>query len=143
MKRFWLSSIMTVVLTGCGSFYGASPYVQAGAVGGLAGGAAGAGTGAIVGSLISNGNVGQSALLGTAIGVPAGIALGVGYQYYKEEAEIDANNEVIEQNHDYIVSRQTEIDRLRNALVDESFRIKTNEKRQANTYTGPSIGVYR
>jgi len=144
VKKIWLSGVFaSLMLSGCASFYTASPYLQAGSVGGLAGGAIGAGTGAIVGSLISSGNVGQSALLGTAIGVPTGIALGVGYQYYQEEKEIDENNEIIEQNHDYIVSRQAEIDNIRRALTDESFRIKTNDKRKGNIYTGPAIGVYR
>ena len=144
VNKLWFSGLLSCLLfTGCTSFYSLSPYTQAASVGGLAGGTIGAGTGALVGSLISNGNVGQSALLGTAIGIPAGIALGLGYQYYEEEREIGDNNEIIEQNHDYIVSRQAEIDRIRGALKDESFEVKPNENRKEYIYTGPSIGVYR
>ena len=126
---------------GCASFF-EDPYVQGGAVGGVAGAATGAATGAITASLISSGDVGASALLGTAIGAPVGVLLGVTYVYYAYQGELDGNNEEIMKNHQYITRRQKEIDELREDVAIDYQTIRPDKRRRDGVYTGPTIGTY-
>lgn len=139
-----LRSLLIFALALCsGCAAPVSPYTKSGIAGGLIGGGLGAGTGAAVGSLISNGSVTQSALLGGAIGVPAGIIAGVSYRSYMEKRELRRNEKKISDNYEYIKTRQQEIDRTREDLIDESFAVLPDEELKEDLYDGPTIGTYR
>lgn len=111
-------------------------------VGGLGGAAVGAGTGALVGSLISNGDVGASALLGTAIGIPVGAAIGAYYISSENNAELDANQRVIEFNREVILTREDELNSLREEVIRDSFVIEPDTSLDGNLYVGPTLGNY-
>jgi hypothetical protein len=130
--------VCSCMAVGCAS----DPHTQAGLVGGAGGGVIGAGTGAIIGASITNGAVLESAALGGAIGIPVGVAAGLTYIYMKEKAELDENDGIIKRNYDYIVSRQTEIDRLRAQLEDDAARIVPDQRRKERYFDGATIGNY-
>lgn len=135
-----LSLLLCLNFTGCATFY--DPYFESGAVGGLVGAGVGAGGGALVGSAIANGDVAMSALLGGAVGLPLGILAGVAYRSHQEKSELEKNDEIIRTNYEYIMARQMEIDRLHEALTEDSFRILPNKELRSEIYTGSTIGTY-
>lgn len=110
--------------------------------GGLMGTAAGAGTGAIVGSVISNGDVGQSALLGGAIGLPVGILAGVAYSNHSQSVAIEDNQERIINNKLHIMQQDRELDYLRNKIRDDSSSktVQPDPSEIEYEYLGPSLG---
>jgi len=108
--------------------------------GGVTGAAVGAGTGALIGSAMSNGNVGQSALVGGAIGIPVGIVAGLAIH---EIGQADDRNELdsaIEKNTDRIVSNQHEIETIRQEVTAEQASIHVSDERAGYVYDGPTIG---
>ncbi len=102
----------------------------------------GAGAGALVGSMISNGDVAKSALLGGAIGIPVGVLAGVAYRSHMEKKALEENEKIIKANYKYITARAVEIERLREKLTEDSFRIVPDKNLRADIYTGPTIGAY-
>ena len=118
------------------------PYVASGTVGGTIGAGVGAGTGALIANNMVNGDIGESALIGGAIGLPVGILAGVAYQSYQEQSEEDDNSQKIRENYEYITRRQYEIDRTREAIIEDSFAIEPDKTLRTYIYTGPSIGMY-
>ncbi len=138
LRLLFLSLLLT--FTGCGSMY--SPYVQSGALGGLVGAGVGAGTGALVGSAIANGDVAMSALVGGAIGLPVGILAGVAWRAQMEKSELQKNDDIIRANYQYIMARQMEIDRLRESLTEDSFKILPDKSLRSDIFTGSTIGTY-
>lgn len=134
------------VCLGAVSTIGCSGYTsgpQAGLIGGIAGAGAGAGIGAIIGEVIDNGDVAKSALLGTAIGLPVGIILGVAYNNYQYNSLVDDNQEIIDENAEVIRAHQARIDELRAQYHDEASQIELDESNAATLYDGPTLGQYR
>ncbi len=118
-----------------------NPYAGA-AVGGASGAAIGAGTGAIIGASIKNGAVGDSALLGGAIGLPIGILLGVAYTNSTQSSDIADNAEELKANHERLLAQEREIEYLRNEIRDDSSSRMVNPDRERieHQYLGPSLG---
>jgi hypothetical protein len=138
MKRFFVAAVASslVLTTGCG-LHGET--LAAGSVGGAA---AGAGTGAIIGSVIANGDIGASALLGTAIGFPAGIAIAAIYDYYSTPSVMERKLATIEANQQDIFSRQREIDALREEIRNDGPTGNPAEELREYNYSGASLGRY-
>jgi H+/gluconate symporter-like permease len=100
----------------------------------------GAGTGAIIGSVISGGDIGASALLGGAIGLPVGLAAGMIYDYYSEKTIREIKIEDIKNNQREILARQREIDALREEIKSDIPDGNPPTDRQQYRYVGPSLG---
>jgi hypothetical protein len=132
-----LSATLVLGSVGCSSTYTAPV-----ATGGLAGAAAGAGTGAIIGAVISNGDIGASALLGTAIGLPVGLALGALYHYNSEYKVAERKGDIIRANQEEIFNRQRELDALREDLRNEGFQGNPPETDRHYYYNGNTLGNY-
>jgi hypothetical protein len=132
-----LLGITTSALTGCSAFQ-AAPIAS----GGVAGAAAGAGTGALVGTLIANGDVAASALLGGAIGLPVGLALGAIYHYNSEPSVRERKMADIEKNQDEIFSRQRELDALREDIRNETPQYNPPDTQRHYHYNGNTYGNY-
>lgn len=132
-----ISGIATSSLSGCSTFH-AEPL----AIGTLGGAAAGAGTGALVGTLIANGDVAASALLGGAIGIPVGLALGALYDYNSEPSLQERKAVEIRANQDEIFARQRELDALREQLRNDSPGQNPPDSDRHYHYNGPTFGNY-
>jgi len=130
-----------LILTFCGCAAFDDPYVRDGAVGGIGAAGIGAGAGALIARNMVNGDIGKSALVGGAIGLPVGIAAGVAYRSYVEQSRLDDNRARILENQEYIIGRQREIDRLRAEIDEESFAIEPDTSLRGYIYTGPTVGV--
>jgi hypothetical protein len=140
MYRSILSLVMCGVMatsSGCSSFH-TEPLVM-GSVGGAA---AGAGTGAIVGALIANGDVAMSALLGGAVGIPIGLAIGAIYDYHSEPTQRERNEVIIQKNQEDIFNRQRQLDDLREEIRNEGPHGNPNESDRHYHYNGPTYGSY-
>ena len=133
-----LSLTAALFLSACSS----STTTANATAGGMMGTAAGVGAGAIVGSVISNGDVGQSALLGGAIGLPVGILAGVAYSNYSDSAEIADNTERIIENKQHIIQQDRELEYLRNKIRDDSSTSEVGPDSDdiEYEYLGPSLG---
>ena len=112
------------------------------AIGAVSGAAAGAGTGAIVGAIIANGDVAASALLGGAVGIPVGLALGALYDYHSTENVAQRKQKEIDQNQKEIFSRQRELDDLREQIRNDSPSGNPAESDRYYHYNGNSYGNY-
>lgn len=111
-------------------------------IAGVGGGAVGAGTGALIGAAISNGDVGASALLGGAIGIPAGILLN--YLILRDakaqkESERDTLRRAVQRNQERIEERERLLDDEWERLRNSSPRVRTDEL-PADVYMGPTMG---
>lgn len=140
MYRSLVTLIVCGVATcsaGCGGFHTA-PL----AVGTVGGAAAGAGTGAIIGAVIANGDVAASALLGGAIGIPVGLALGAVYDYNSEQSVGERKAEEIKQNQSEIFARQKQIESLREEVRNEGPQGNPTDELREYHYAGPSMGRY-
>lgn len=129
----------SMLLCSCAAFE--DPYLRDGAIGGVGAAGIGAGAGALIASNMVNGDVGQSALVGGAIGLPVGIVAGVAYRSYVEQSQLDDYQRKIRENHEYIAGRQLEIDRLRGEIDEDSFAIEPDTALRSRIYTGPTIGM--
>jgi hypothetical protein len=112
------------------------------AIGGIGGAAAGAGTGAIIGAAIANGDIAASALLGTAIGLPAGLAIAAIYDYSSSRSVSERRLEEIEANQRDIFDRQREIDALREQIRNDGPSGNPPEELRDYYYSGASLGTY-
>ena len=142
--RRQISSVTLALVTGLycsGCGYTSTP--NAGIVGGFSGGAIGAGTGAIIASSISNGDVGKSALVGGAIGIPVGIMLGIAYNNYQYHQIVDGNQDQIDRNKARISESQQDIEALRATFQTEASEIQVDPTRAEWIYDGPSVGQPR
>ena len=112
------------------------------AVAGLAGGAAvGAGTGAIIGSVISNGDVAASALLGTAIGAPAGLALGLVYYANSDIARKKTELDIMRRNQEILFQNERSLEVLRRQVRAESPQFEMpNDEDEDDPYFGVGLG---
>ncbi len=129
-------------LAGCMSGPETYSVGKSAAVAGATGGLVGAGSGAIAGAVIANGDIGASILLGTAIGVPAGIALGAIYAATENQRVLAEYDSIIKSNKEEILRRQTQIDQLRESLRDESMMFEPNTDLRDRIYDGPTLGNY-
>jgi hypothetical protein len=138
MKRYVLSIVLatSTVLSGCGL------HGDTMAIGGIGGAAAGAGTGAIIGAAIANGDIAASALLGTAIGLPAGLAIAAIYDYSSSRSVSERRLEEIEANQRDIFDRQREIDALREQIRNDGPSGNPPEELRDYYYSGASLGTY-
>jgi hypothetical protein len=132
-----ISGIAATSLSGCSTFH-AEPL----AIGTLGGAAAGAGTGALVGTLIANGDVAASALLGGAVGIPVGLALGALYDYHSEPSVQERKEVEIRANQDEIFARQRELDALREEMRNDSPGQNPPDGERHYHYNGPTYGNY-
>jgi hypothetical protein len=132
-----LAGVLSSSLSGC-SVFQAAPV----AAGGVSGAAVGAGTGALVGTLIANGDVAASALLGGAIGIPVGLALGAVYHYNSEPSVRERKSVEINANQDEIYSRQRELDALREDLRNDTPQHNPPDPERHYHYNGPTYGNY-
>jgi hypothetical protein len=131
------SGIVATSLPGCSTFH-AEPL----AIGTVGGAAAGAGTGALIGAVIANGDVAASALLGGAIGIPVGLALGALYDYNSEPSVQERKEAEIRANQDEIFARQRELDALREELRNDSPGQNPSDAERHYHYNGPTYGNY-
>jgi hypothetical protein len=138
MKKFFLSSLLvsTAALSGCGVSGSSLAY------GGLGGAAAGAGTGAIIGAVIANGDIATSALLGGAIGLPVGIALGAYLDYTSDSKTGERKTVKIEKNSAEIYARQRKLDELRDEIRDAGPLGNPPRERRRYYYNGETLGNY-
>lgn len=111
------------------------------ATGAVLGTSAGAGAGALVGSVIANGDIAASALLGGVIGLPLGLALGMHWQKQTDEAIEMAKMDQYLRNQQDIISREKEIDALRQGVINEAPRELPSDHLKEHLYMGPSLGV--
>lgn len=132
-----VSGVAVTSFSGCSTFH-AEPLV----IGTLGGAAAGAGTGALVGALIANGDVAASALLGGAVGIPVGLALGALYDYNSELSVQERKEVEIRANQDDIFARQRELDALREELRNDSPGQNPPDAERHYHYNGPTYGNY-
>lgn len=132
-----VSGIAASTLSGCSTFH-AEPLM----IGTVGGAAAGAGTGALVGALIANGDVAASALLGGAVGIPVGLALGALYDYNSEPSVQERKEAEIRANQDEIFARQRELDALREELRNDSPGQNPPDEERHYHYNGPTFGNY-
>jgi len=139
IQRTLLATTLTVglatVMTGCSSFH--ADTLATGAAGGAA---AGAGTGAIIGALIANGDVAASALLGGAVGIPAGLAIAAVYDYHSEPSVQERNAALIESNQQELYARQRELERLRQEITEESMASDEWHYNTQYHYNGHTLG---
>lgn len=138
MKRHVVSVVLAAatLLSGCGL------HGDTMAIGGVGGAAAGAGTGAIIGAAIANGDIAASALLGTAIGLPAGLAIAAIYDYSSQRSVSERRLAEIEANQRDIFNRQREIDALREQIRNDGPTGNPAEELRDYNYSGPSLGTY-
>ncbi len=118
----------------------ASSSDDAALVGGVTGAAVGAGTGALIGSAMSNGSVGKSALVGGAIGIPAGIVVGVAVHEIGQARERNSLDSAVERNSNRIRQNQEEIEEIRSDVIEEQGTIRVDDSRAGYAYDGPTIG---
>lgn len=139
IRRTLLAAILTVGIatatTGCSSFH--TKTLATGAAGGAA---AGAGTGAIIGALIANGDVAASALLGGAVGIPAGLAIAAVYDYHSEPSVQERNAALIENNQQELYARQKELERMRQQITEESMASDEWYYNSDYHYNGHTLG---
>lgn len=138
MSRSLLTLIFGVSLAVGGCGFHAKPL----AIGAVGGGLAGAGTGAIVGAVIANGDVAASALLGGAIGIPAGLAIAAIYDYHSEVSVKERQQQLIMENQEELFARQREIDLLREKIRNEGPHGDPAEGLRDYQYNGPTYGNY-
>ena len=112
------------------------------AVGAASGAAAGAGTGAVVGAIIANGDIAASALLGGAVGIPVGLALGALYDYHSQENVAQRKQKEIDRNQDEIFTRQRELDNLREQIRIDGASGNPTESDRYYHYNGNTYGNY-
>lgn len=138
MKRILLTILASssVLLAGCGASTSSLTW------GGVGGAAAGAGTGAIIGSVIANGDIAASALLGGAIGLPVGIALGAIIDYHSDSRVAERKHIQIEKNTAEIYARQRKLDELRNEIRDAGPSGNPPNIRRQYQYEGETLGNY-
>lgn len=142
MKKSILSILVLCIAllsSGCSSSaFHAKPL----AVGTVGGAAAGAGTGAIVGALIANGDIAASAMLGGAVGIPVGLAIGMVYDYYSDRSISERNAVVIQKNQVEIYKRQRELDNLREQIRNDGPTGNPRESDRYYHYNGNTYGNY-
>lgn len=126
--------VVAVALSGCAA---SSTPVLGGAALGTA---AGAGTGALVGAAISRGDIAASAVLGGAIGLPVGLALGYYWQQQSEDAKERAVIEEYIRNQEAILAQQRELELLQDAAMQDIPANQLDFDRRERLYTGPSLG---
>ncbi len=139
MKRLLISAAASTSLlfsSGCGVAPSSLAY------GGLGGAGIGAGTGAIIGACIANGDVAASTLLGGAIGLPVGIALGAVIDYNSDSRVAERKIEKLQKNSAEIYARQRELDALREKIRDDGPTGNPSEQRRRYYYEGNTLGNY-
>jgi len=138
MSKKFLSFVFAsaVAISGCGISGESLGY------GALGGTAAGAGTGAIIGAVIANGDIATSALLGGAIGLPVGIALGA-YLDYNSDARVSERKVAqIQKNAAELYARQRKLEDLRDRIRDDGPTGNPPESDRRYYYNGPTHGNY-
>jgi hypothetical protein len=137
INRLFLSTILIFSSPGCGMEL--SPT----ATGGILGIAGGAGAGAIVGTLISRGDVLASSLLGGAIGLPLGLALGYAWQMNSEKYQQAALISRYVDNQELIMQQEREIEALREEAEREIPKTMPDSDLKQYQYIGSTLGGTR
>jgi hypothetical protein len=108
--------------------------------GGVFGTLVGIGTGALVGTVISRGDVVASAILGGAIGLPIGLA--IGYHLQQTEEQAGEKNKVNQYMHNQrgIVEREREIESLREDVMKDSPDGEPDDADAIYIYKGTTLG---
>lgn len=146
MKSFLFSlSVLSLALgfaTGC-SLSRTSPRDMAKA-GGIYGGLAGAGSGSLIGAVIPAGDVAASALLGTAVGIPAGAVVAYYAVSSENDRELSRLDRIIENNEDELQQKRLELIEMRRHVHDESALIRPDRsRRDSDLYIGATLGRIR
>lgn len=138
MAKNFLSLVVasSIAVSGCGL---SAESLGWGALGGTA---AGAGTGAIIGAVIANGDIATSALLGGAIGLPVGIALGAYLDYNSDSRVSERKVAQIQKNSAEIYARQRKLEDLRDRIRDDGPTGNPPESDRRYYYNGPTHGNY-
>jgi hypothetical protein len=92
--------------------------------------------------VIANGDVAASALLGGAIGIPAGLAIAAIYDYNSELSVKERQQKLIMENQEELFARQREIDLLREKVRNEGPHGDPAESFRDYQYNGPTYGNY-
>jgi hypothetical protein len=141
LHAFFMTLSLTSLVS-CG--FNSTEPSHVGAAGAVGGAAVGAGTGALIGSAISAGDVGASAILGGAIGLPVGAGLGYYYVATRNDRELGRLDGIIEENNVGLVKTEEELNALRREVVDQSFEAVPYEveksREKVEHYTGPTLG---
>ncbi|MGA1191897.1 MAG: hypothetical protein ACO3XO_06415 [Bdellovibrionota bacterium] len=128
--------------TGCG-LSRTSPRDMAKA-GSVYGGLAGAGSGALIGAAIPAGDIAASALLGTAVGIPAGAVVAYYAVSSENERELSRLDGIIERNKDELQQERLELIEMRRQVHDESALIRPDRsRRDSDLYIGATLGRTR
>jgi predicted lipid-binding transport protein (Tim44 family) len=122
-----------LAFTGCNRLFHSAPS------GAFAGGLLGAGTGALIGAAISNGDVAASALLGTAVGIPAGIVTAIMVQKRSEASRRQRLQEEIERNQRSLKATENEIAMRHRELLKRAPKGPTSLKKADPIYTGATL----
>lgn len=142
MYKLILSLVVCCVAIGSSGCSSSAFHSKPLAIGTIGGAAAGAGTGAIVGALISNGDIAASAMLGGAVGIPVGLAIGMVYDYYSERSVSERNAVEIQKNQVEIYKRQRELDNLREQIRNDGPTGNPSESDRYYHYNGNTYGNY-
>jgi hypothetical protein len=86
--------------------------------------------------------VAASALLGGAIGIPAGIAIAAIYDYNSEQSVRERKQARIAENQEELFARQREIDTLREKVRTEGRNGTPAEELREYRYDGHTYGNY-
>ena len=130
--------IVAIILTGCSQrAEHLSTYTV---TGGVAGAGVGAVSGVIIGSVISNGDVGASTLLGTAIGAGSGLAIGVLSYALSEQNTIDLNAQEIAFRQQHIANNQRFLNDYRARVDQDSAELNPDPALKEYIYVGQSLG---
>lgn len=141
INKIFLATLVSLSLISCAAFQ--NPKVVNGVAGAGAGSVVGSIAGAAVASSIANGDIPASMALGAGIGMAGGALIGVTYTEMKQNRALAKNNEIIEDNRQYILERQEQIEELREDIIFEYKTIEIDESLEDKTYTGPTIGIYK
>jgi hypothetical protein len=142
MIRVIISSLLCISLCSCGMLSDSNSDASDIALGAVVGTAAGAGIGAAIGSAITNGNVEKSLYLGAGVGLAVGAVGTYAYREIKVRNTIIDNDEKIATNKSDIVTGQSEVDRLREEVLADSYNIQVEQGRLTSAYDGTTIGNY-
>jgi hypothetical protein len=133
-----ISSILVVgLISGCSSLSHEQKY---GTVGGIAGAGMGALVGGAIGAGLKNGKITESVLLGTGIGLPVGILLGVGIARLETGAEIMINDHHIRGTQAELDQGRYEIEQERNRLLDDATEVGFVNASEKYQYHGATLG---
>ena len=135
------SIFLVCSLSGCGILSSSGPSSEY-ASNAVVGTVAGAAIGTAIGAAIEDGDIANSAMLGAGVGLAVGVVGTYAYKKIKIHNQIVGNDEAIEANRNEILAKQSELDSMRAAAIDDSRDIEFDKSRPQRVYEGPTLGLY-